>query len=392
MARPGGLGRIALALGVAVMGVWVGTQSLGVYVGRTDPQAAGSLNRSNAQILGLRAYTDLQEGDLATSRRLALKALRRDPTVLPAVQALGLIAGSAGDMKSAATLLAYAEQLSRRNLQTHLWAIEYRVAQGDVVGALDSYDRALRTSIAARDILFPVLGSAASDPTVAWQLAKRLGRRPLWYDAFLWFVGSDPQVQPTTAVRLFTMANRAGAPLQSAALSALISRSLDIQQYDAAWAAYALLRPGADRSHVRDPGFRHLPDIPAAFDWTLASDGSIQAQNDSGYLEVEAGSGTTGIAVQQRQMLPAGHYQLIVDNSPVPVGGALTWSLTCQNGAQLTRLLITARTGSRSTSPAFVVSDLCPVQNLALTMDASESPSGLQVVIKQARIVRLPAH
>ncbi|MEK9213187.1 tetratricopeptide repeat protein [Sphingomonas sp. 2378] len=374
---------------MAAVGVWIGAQTLGVYVARTDPRTAGSLNGSNAKILGLRSYVDLEAGYLATSRQLALKALRRDPTVVAAVQTLGLIANGTGDMKNAATLLAYAQRLSRRNLQTHLWAIEYHVTKGDVIGALDSYDRALRTSLAARDILFPVLGSAADDPAVAWQLAKRLGRKPLWYDAFLWFVGSDPQVQPATAVRLFVMATRAGVPLQPAALSALISRSLDAQQYDVSWAAYALLRPGADRSGVRDPSFRHLPDIPAAFDWTLASDGSIQAQKDGGNLEVEAGSGTTGIAVQQRQMLPPGRYKLTVDNDAVSPGGNLTWSITCQNGTQLTRLQVMGHPRGRSVSQAFMVPTNCLVQNLTLTVDASESPTNLEVVIKQVTIARL---
>ncbi len=391
-ATPSGrIGRLALALAVALAGIWVGSETLSAYIARTNLGLAASLDRSNAAILGLRAHADLEAGNVAAARRLAFMALRRDPTVLPAIQTLGLSTGGASNFGQAARLLAYAQRLSRRNLQTHLWAIEYSVNKGDISGALASYDRALRTSIVARDVLFPVLASAAGAPAIARVLAVYLGRKPLWYDAFLWFIGSDTQVTPATAVRLFSLATRAGAPVQPAALSALVSRSLDTEQYGEAWAAYALLRPGADRRHVRNSSFRHLADVPAAFDWTLASDGSIQAQSDGTDLIVEAGSGATGVAVQQRQMLPVGRYQLSVTNGAVPVGAALIWSLSCQSGLELARLSVTAQSSGRKVSPVFSVPIDCSVQNLALTADASEVPTGLRVVVKNAVIAPLRA-
>lgn len=383
---------IAFALSVAACGLWIGVRTLGVSVAKTDSRLAASLNGGNADILGAQSRRMLEASQMDIAVALARKALRRDPTVVSAVQSVGLAAQAAGDVGKAGRLLSYAQGLSRRNLQTHLWAIEYYVARGNTSRVLGEYDLALRTSLPARDILFPILGSAVADPVVALDLVARLKRRPLWYEAFLSFVAGDNRVAPATAVDFLRATRDAGVAVPSASLATLVTRSLDAQQFRTAWAAYALKRPGADPSRLRDPGFKALPEEPAPFDWALFNDGSVLAQaveeNGAGRLEIEAGSGSAGLAAQQVQMLPPGKYRLIVDADAISEGANLVWSLACRDGSEISRLMMPGGMARHHAETSFTVPPFSTIQTLKLVADAGESPQGLHAAI--TRVIVAP--
>src|SRR5262249_7177342 len=85
-------------------------------------------------------------------------------------------------------LFELSSAISRRSLPTRLWLIQRSVDHGDVAGALENFDIALRTSTAAPDALFPVLATASSDPGLAQPLARlldrpRYGRNPFPHSA-----------------------------------------------------------------------------------------------------------------------------------------------------------------------------------------------------------------
>src|SRR3546814_9359723 len=90
-----------------------------------------------------------------------------------------------GDRAGGERLLAYSQTLSRRDLRTQLMAIELAVARDDIPSALRHYDIALRTKKNAPDLLFPVLTSALTNPTIRTELVKTLGGRPTWSHDFI---------------------------------------------------------------------------------------------------------------------------------------------------------------------------------------------------------------
>lgn len=374
------IARIGLAIGVAATGLWIGAQALG----------AGA---SDAAALGARSREVLGTGDLPAATALARHALRRDPTVVAAVQTLGLAAQARGDRARADRLLAYADRLSRRDLQTHLWAIERDVARGDTDAALREYDLALRTSPAARDLLFPVLGGAVADPAIAHAFLRRLAAAPAWRGDFLFFMATERRVLPAQAVRFLASARAVGASAAPGDVATLAARAVIAGDFATAWGAYRLIRPGADVRRVRDPGFAALSESPAPFDWNPSTDGGIVARSATeagrGGLEVEAEPGTAGIVVDQMQMLPAGRYRLEVDAGAVSDGGELVWSLACRNGPELARIALPGGPARRYAAPAFAVPDTCRVQQLGLAADASASGDALRGEIR--RVVLGPA-
>ncbi|HEX8553575.1 MAG TPA: hypothetical protein VF695_02605, partial [Sphingomonas sp.] len=187
--------RIILALLIA-MGGYVGVaHSLSLAVEDRNPARAHALFPGNgsatAQFARAR-FSDRQEaGANSKAAKLARLALRQDPTTIQAVTTLGFQAQLRGELPQARRLFAYAQQLSRRDLQTQLWAIEEAIRRGDVPGALHQYDTALRTSKIAPEILFPILASAMAEPAVRQGLVATLARDPAWAALFIRYVADN---------------------------------------------------------------------------------------------------------------------------------------------------------------------------------------------------------
>ncbi len=122
---------------------------------------------------------------LAQAELLARAALSGSPVNVEAARALALAEAGQEHLGAARRMIRYAEQLSRRDVQTEFWLIQERVAAADVPGALLHYHRAMQTSRASRELLSPILAQAAEEPAVYRPLAQILAQRPEWWPNFL---------------------------------------------------------------------------------------------------------------------------------------------------------------------------------------------------------------
>lgn len=310
-------------------------------------------------------------------------ALRQDPTAVAAVSTLGLNAQLRGDMNDARRLFAYAEQLSRRDLPTQLWAIEDAVGRGDVDGAIRHYDIALRTSPNAPALLYPILASAISDIAVRGPLLRTLAERPVWGESFVNYVAGNGTDARATAA-LFDGLHRAGVPVASGASAVMINALILDNQWDAAWSYYTSIRSAAERNRSRDPRFQASLTVPSPFDWTPANDAgittSVQQAGRSGIFVFAVPSSVGGPLLQQVQMLAPGKYRLDGRSSEIdqPEVSRPYWVLSCRNGRELGRLVMpnSTQAGGRF-SGLFIVPAGCPVQVLALVARPSDEVSGV---------------
>lgn len=389
-------GRVLLALVVAVIGYVSVADSLANAVRAYDPQRAYAISPGNAQALSSLAEKRFVDGS-APSRseaaRLAQAALQRDPTVVGAVATLGLQAQVDSDPAAARRLFSFAQRLSRRNLQSQVWAIEDAVSRGDIPGALHHYDIALRTSKRAPDILFPILSNAITEPSVRDSLVKTLAARPVWGPYFVSYVAGNGSDRRATA-QLFTHLLRIGVHLPPDAVAGAVNGLLADDAPDVAWRFYATTRPGADRRRSRDPWFATDVAVPTAFDWTPVNDGglstSIQRNGARGLVEFAAPSGVGGTVLTQTQVLPSGRYRLIGRATGIvqPARSAPYWTLTCANGRELSRIEVPAMQEAGSVfGGLFEVPAGCPVQTLALVVRPSDEVAGSTGQIEQMRLV-----
>jgi hypothetical protein len=242
--------------------------------------------------------------------------LRKNPTSVVAARTLGAIATLANDQPRARRLVRYAESLSRRDLGTELWLIEDRVGANDIPGALLHYDRALRVSSGARDLLFPILVSASADPNVARPLARLLATRPSWWaQATEQVIAGNPSPQTllpfVSALRLDP-----GREPDRALLGRALIRFVDTGNFAPAARLYRAIAGGGATTLIRNGEFGEDGGLPP-FDWQLADEPELRAlvqpretAQDNLALSLVAQNGRSGQVARQFLMLAPGRYQL----------------------------------------------------------------------------------
>lgn len=331
-------------------------------------------------------------GDRVRADGLAREALREMPVAVIAVSTLGLNTQLRGDTAKANGLFSYAERLSRRDLQTQLWAIENAVGRGDVAEALRHYDIALRTTRAASDLLFPILGSAISSPAIRIGLSHTLAVKPPWADGFIQYVAdSGPDTRATA--ELFDTLDRAHVGVSMNARAAVINKLVTQGYGEAAWSYYEAFHKGAQRNTSRDSHFSVDLPKPSIFDWSPVASGAISATIQSnergGSVDFAAPATVGGPLLQQAQMLPPGRYRLeghsrgldqVTDARP-------DWVLSCTDGRELGRLVLpnSAHDGGRFVG-RFTVPTGCPMQMLSLVARPSDAVGGLSGLLDYVRL------
>lgn len=285
------------------------------------PGVALFWNPGSADANTLWADRQLQDDIAAATspefRAHALRALQRQPIQPAAARLLSVSASGRGQEARAARLLAYAEAMSRRDLQTQLLLIQFNVDRGDVATALLHYDRAMRTSSASWAVLFPILDKAADLPGVGSRMAVFLARRPPWTRPFL--EQYVPHSQSVSTLYAFARQLRLDRPASSdpAMLQLIEKRLVELAAFRPAALLYARAHgmPPVATVPLRNGAFEQ-PGGWDPFDWNLADDpdlSAIRQPSPAGggmALFLTAGNGRGGDVAVQLLMLPAGRYRI----------------------------------------------------------------------------------
>lgn len=388
--------RLLLAAGAAYLGYASLTQSTASMLRSRAPERAHLLAPGDGRIVGNLSAELSGPGATASNRAradtLAQTALRLDPTAIAAVATLGLNAQIGGDTAAARRIFAYAQKLSRRDLRTQLWAIEDAVARNDVGGALRQYDIALRTSRGAPDLLFPVLVSAISEPSIRNGLRAMLEKRPPWGNDFLIYAAAASG-RPQDVTALLLALERAGIKVPESAAARAVDALLASGNFERAWSYYASFRKNADRRTSRDPRFTVEYAAPTQFDWNPVNEGgmvvSITADQRGGSLDFSVPASGVGPIARQIQMLPPGEYVLEGKiDFPDRLGDVLPyWSISCQGGRELTRVTLPATGAAEVIFRGHVrIAEACPVQILSLVAGPSNELAALVGQVTEVRL------
>lgn len=334
----------------------------------------------------------------ARANQLAQAALMNDPTNVSALRVLGFTAAQ----KDQLAIFAAANRLSRRDLATQLWLIDYHVGREDAARALSHYDAALRTSASASALLFPVLSAASGDQTLAADISKLLAKRPNWALPFLFeLVNTSPS--PDTLLAIFKHVDGSGTNLPPALASNLMRRMVRDYRFDLLPGAYAVAG-GNDASvgtRVTNGGFSKEPDL-LPFDWLFTSDENVYsglqqsgATPDDYRLGVQATAGNAGRAARQLLLLAPGRYRLASKAGAVPVAtqASLIWQINCATKAEdkIYEMPIppAGDVGVMSKGEFSIPSAGCPAQWLDLRATAQPDRDGLEAWVDNVAVTRL---
>ena len=279
-------------------------------------------------------------------------------------------------------LFTYSQKLSRRDLQTQIWAIEDAVTRGNVPEALRHYDIALRTSKRAPDLLFPTLSKAIADTDVRTSLVAILAKRPGWGPQFINYLANS-SVSPQVSAKLIYQLQNMGVKALDDTVSAVINGLLADKDFDLAWRFYASVRTGVDRRRSRNPRFSSDLATPTQFDWTPVNDAgvntSIQRDGKNGIFEFSAPPSVGGTLLTQLQMLPMGRYFLKGRTTGIDQNRQSSpfWILTCRDGREVGRFEVpNSDQANGAFSGQIQIPPDCPVQTLALVARSSDGIAG----------------
>lgn len=356
------------------------------------PARAAQLAPYNGRALGKAAQAEMALGSangIASAVAMARNALRRDPTAVSAVAALGTSAQINGDPEAAARYFRYANRLSRRELQTRLWAIEEAAGRGDIASVLANYDVSMRTSSSVANLFFPTLSGALAEPLVAKQLIPLMATRPIWATDLIRYA-SENSAEPGATSRFLERARKNGIAVDKESSANLVKSLLDHDEIDEAWRYYASSNPGADRSAVRNGYFTSSPTHISPLDWNLITENGQKSAflNDGkggALLQYSAPLDAPGTVLQQTLLLPPGSYRLVtMAGETEQTGNPPSWKITCGADKELASLAVRGG-GSENLTIPFTVPPACRLQILKLVVDTD----GISAASGEVRFVEI---
>lgn len=326
---------VAILVGLALC-YFAATMALAATQRRSAPAWALKLAPYDAQALANTAFAELtvdrSPPTLARAEAMSKRALTREPVNVAALRTLGLVATMRGDIPAAKARFTLVERLSRRDLATQLWWIEYEVARNSVTGALTYFDEALRTSPQSANLLMPVLVKAAQEAPIASALRTLLAPRPSYFRPFF-IQASDTTPNIREVARLgMTLLDRRN-PDDQDLINRLILRFGRDGKYDDARRVFAWADGTEPNGNVTNGDLDH-PAAFSLFNWDLTDRNGLSAEisprdgSNSLYLVARV---SRGLVARQLLRLSAGRYELsaVVGDTPDAVIDRPTIDVTC---------------------------------------------------------------
>lgn len=387
--------RGAVLAGAAVA-LWL---SVAVSVGNTlraaSPATALALMpwdaRAKAAVADQGLSLEASRAEVQRSLALARAAIERDPTEARAYRALGLGLSLARDERLVPGLLGYSSRLSRRDLPTQLWLIESAVARNDAAGALEHFSTALTVAPQSKELLFPILVNAVSDPALVQPISGLFRSRPAWGDELLFtLVGRAESVD--NLVRLVDGLRARNMAIPQDVTAALIQRLVTAGRYAAAERQYRIAS-GGRAAWLHDGDFTRTPSFPP-LDWLLEDSSNASASisapaegQRTGSLDFSARRSSRTPLARQLITAPAGTYRLastwrIAEGAG---GRPAAWVVRCATtSAELGRLPIPVTAAERAVRGAarIAVPADCPAQWVSLELpERNESGDVLGAIL-----------
>jgi len=274
----------------------------------------------------------------------AIAALRANPTLPGPARILAMQAAVSRDARQSDRLLDYSERLSRRDIPTQFWLLEKRVAANDVNGALSHFGIALQVAPSTRDVLFPVLSSALSQPHLRRPIAELVHRGDAWRSEFLYHAGAN--ADPASAGALFLILAELGTPPNAPQLQGLIERLVTTGNFAGAARLYALVDRNwrlGDSVAQLDGAFARSGDLPP-FGWELNQNiawrGPRPDQAGNNALQVNLPQSGEDWAARKLLLLAPGHYRLAGGYGMMDGGsGRVRIEISCSRGGSVTSTL-----------------------------------------------------
>jgi tetratricopeptide (TPR) repeat protein len=274
------------------------------------------------------------------AKKNALAALRAYPLEGKAYRVLGQIAEAEKKADLAFDLFQKAVRYSPRDLESHLWLLNYSLLTENSATAAQHLDSLLRMQIDLLPPLIPTIGGLAMRPESQPALIRMLIKNPAWRTPAIKTIMSEKGAAEKYAV-FFQRLAKTGKGLNEVEQQAWLSALNQNQQWSLAYLNWANQLPAATQlklGNLFNGGFEHEP-LGVEFDWQFGSvpGASIELASREGMagqkaLRVHFDDRQVPFShVQQTLVLTPGAYRLsgrgLADDLRTELG--LVWSVQC---------------------------------------------------------------
>ena len=379
------------------------TQGLSDHFLGDDPEMSVLLRGDSSDAVGALARKRLVTRDNDGAARLAGRALRLDPLNASALTTVGFAEDQLGRPGPANAAMSVAGELGWRDVLTQVWLFRRDLLAHDYAGALDHGDAVMRREEVTPQIVLAVLAAAARDPAAIAPLERHLAANPAWRLPFFSFLCLNARPPATDLARtlLFHLALGPTPPTVDEQ-AVFLRRLVGDRQFDAAAAAWRVLRPKAAAAGLVYDGDFETPAGPSPFDWYMTQAAGWEAaladspEGRGHALRVDYDGVSPPQTLRQMLILPPGRYRLSgradVESGTAP--GSLGWSIDCATTSDVFARIDTPATASGAWAPFSVELNIpparCPAEWLELTTDAGDMRKDLVIWYDDLAVTPLP--
>lgn len=263
--RDAALAAVLILGGLGLAGLIVQRSAADALTAEHPARALG-WRPSDAEAMASLAERRLERGEAAPARRLALAALRRDPTSGSAFRTLAF---TSDDPARRGALMTIAGDRMKRDIAANSWLVANRLRSGKLADAAERADGLMRAwPVSMRGTMGSALSRLAAQPGGAELLAARLDGQPPWRSAFIINMAKSGD-NAGAAMAVLAAMIKGRHPPTATETGAVVSRMVRDEQYQAAFLIWAQLLPPEGVARLADPydgGFDGLPG-PPPFNW-----------------------------------------------------------------------------------------------------------------------------
>jgi hypothetical protein len=320
---------------------------VGFVLARVQPDTALAVAPRNPDALRWKIETQLMRAkreDAAMLRDLSHRAVKIEPYNPVALRTLGLFAAFEKQDAQADKLFSMAAKFSLRDLFTHAWLFENRLATGRYTEAFSEADILLRQRSTNWDVVVPLLAQRLEDPQVIDPLARMLATNPSWRGALLLNL-ADEKVDLEAGHALLARIAALGSPPTIEDTTLYFRRAARESALPELYRRWLALLPRATRIKasglLRDGDFA-APDIPPPFGWHLPPQDGVVAERGESLIPGQSSAlyisypGDRQVTFAEQQLvLSAGRYRLAGRSTTDAelATGQFHWSLRCGRGS-----------------------------------------------------------
>lgn len=308
---------------------------------RFHPQQALQWKPRHSAALFLQAEQQATNANqLGEAKRNAMAALRAYPLEGRSYRILGQIADAEKKTDQAFVLYQKAVHYSPRDLDSHLWLLNYSLRTENADLAVHHLDRLLRMQIDLLPPLMPTIAGLATQPSSQDALINVMIKNPSWRLPAINTLTAQQGASTKYAVFFDRLGKTHGGLSEREQQAWLGALNLD-QQWPLAYLTWASQLPAATQlelGNLFNGSFEHEP-LPGGFDWQFdeVPGASIDLESRDGisgnkalHLNFE-GRRVPFNGVRQTLVLPAGSYRFsgkgLAENLMTELG--LVWSVQC---------------------------------------------------------------